>query len=139
MPTSTSPDTIDDNAFLAELENFDGSLRDTAASHGSVERMDMLDKAFPLTAPDALASDPYPGFGDIPAFRNVNADVAPRESSAREESRPLSGPAARRIEAPALAVALVFVMGLAAGASAAAVVFYDRAAQIVAAWTAPHR
>jgi hypothetical protein len=136
MPSS--PDTIDDAAFLTELENFDGSLRDGVAdSQAQPIRVDVLDKAF--GGHDTFASEPYPSFSDLPPFRDPDAESAPVAGEARSAEPHAPRSPHRRIDVPALAVALVFVMGLAAGASAAAIVFYDRAAQIVSAWAGPHR
>ena len=136
MP-NTPHDTVDDAAFLAELENFDGSLGEAVTSARQPERIDLLDKAFAFTRNDAVVSQPYHAFGALRVFDDVNGAIARAESSVPEASHDAPRRAARHNDAPALAVVLVFVMGLAAGASAAAIVFYDRAAQIVAAWTAP--
>jgi hypothetical protein len=62
MVPSTSPDTIDDTTFLAELEHFDGSSTDAAsASHGPSGRIEMLDTMFPLAVPHGSAAKPGSG------------------------------------------------------------------------------
>ncbi|MBI3403703.1 MAG: hypothetical protein HY048_20010 [Acidobacteria bacterium] len=137
MP-SCPHDTIDDAAFLVALENFDGSPTASAAETQAIpDRGDPLNRTFPFAGHGAAASEPYPAFADLPPYQGTDAESAMLASDARAGMSE-SGRTSRRSDAPTLAVALVFVMGLAAGASAAAIVFYDRAAQIVAAWTGPH-
>lgn len=132
MPTSTPLDTLDDSAFLTELENFDGTLKEAVGELPRYsDRIDLLDRAFPLAGHGSPAPQPIRALGDLDA-------APPHANGVRAESGHASRQTSRRYDAPALVVALVFVMGLAAGASAAALVFYDRAAQVVASWTHAH-
>jgi hypothetical protein len=137
MPTTASHDTIDDAAFEAQLSNFDGSVQMAAGdSRRLPERLDPLDVAFPFAGADTLSQAPGSA-RNPPAFHPMHADAAARQSSARHESRHTSDRIARRNGASTFAIAVVIAIGLAAGATAATFMFYDRAAQIVAAWTTP--
>jgi hypothetical protein len=110
MPPSILPDTIDDTAFLAELENFDGMRpADAGAPVVFPDRIDVLDRAFPLAVPGGSAPRLDRGL-DL-----AGLDLGPRaetlSSAEPEQDARRSTP---RNAAPALAVARVFVMGVAA-------------------------
>jgi hypothetical protein len=134
MPTTASHDTIDDAAFEAQLSNFDGSAHSTGGElRPFEERLNPFDKAFPFADADAR-----PAAGSArnpPEFHPMHADAEARLNRARTASRPTGDHVARRTAAPAFAVAVTIVLGLAVGATAATFVFYDRAAQLIATWT----
>jgi hypothetical protein len=134
MPTTASHDTLDDAAFEAQLSNFDHSVRTAGDSRRLPERFDPLDKAFPFAGADTLE----PGSPrNPPEFHPMHAEAAARQGSARQASRHVRDRIARRHGASGFAIAAVIAIGLAAGATAATFVFYDRAALIIAAWTKP--
>jgi hypothetical protein len=131
MSTTASHDTIDDAAFEAQLSNFDGSVHRTAGEfHGVPDRLNPLDKAFPFADADPPGSPRNP-----PEFHPMHDEAEARLSRARSASRHTEDHRVRRrTAAPAFGVAVAIVLGLAVGATAATFVFYDRAAQLIAAW-----
>ena len=139
MPTTASGDTLDDAAFEAQLSSFDGSVRMPAGqSRRLPDRFDPLDKAFAFVGAGGDTLTPSPGSArNPPEFHPMHDAAVAGQVSARSESRHTSDRTARRDAAPSFAVAIAIVIGLAAGATAATFVLYDRAAQIVSAWTNP--
>jgi len=133
MPNTASHDTLDDAAFEAQLSNFEGPGQTAAGeAQQTNDRFDPLNVAFPFANDEPIAGSPR----NPPEFHPMHADAEARQTHARDELR-MRDRVAHGSEASAFAVAVAVVIGLAAGATAATYVFYDRAAPIIAAWSRP--
>ncbi|MBZ5556491.1 MAG: hypothetical protein LAO77_04365 [Acidobacteriia bacterium] len=126
MPTSDLPSLLDDAGFLAELERFERlpkcDIEEKPITDAQLEAIEDVSRR-PADAAD-------PGF-DEAAQRRAHAALERalepeyHEQQHRHSYTPRSG------RVPTVVVLLVTVLGLAAGAGAAGVMFRDRVAQLV--------